>query len=85
MDHMIKAEVAYLSRRRDSLKVLELTLWPGYGADAATAHTLLEIALTDASRPVVVDATGTWWRIPRKRLHSVMVWQCDEDALPGPA
>jgi hypothetical protein len=71
---MLQARITY--ERRDGVsRTLDLTLGNHYGSEAGLAHEVLLHALTAAKKPVVFDATGRFYRIPRQRLHSLMVWQ----------
>lgn len=56
-------------------------LSPDYGRTAGLAHCLIVLALTAASRPVLVDGEGRVWGIPRRRIVSVVSRAAGETGL----
>jgi hypothetical protein len=60
-------------RRRGGIKVLSLDVGQQYGLTAAVAHEVLLFALTATEKPVVVDAAGRLYRVPRCRVRALLV------------
>jgi hypothetical protein len=75
---MIKARVSYDARPAGRAKHLCVSLGDQYGLTADVAHDVLLVALTAATKPVVVDREGRMYRVPRTRLRQVVVW-CETD------
>jgi hypothetical protein len=71
---MIMARIGIRSRSGERVRTRTFELRDGYGYTAELADEVLTIALTAASKPVVVDAAGEIYRIPRRRLAWVAVW-----------
>lgn len=71
---MIVAAIGIRSRNGDRVLTRVFELGDSYGYTAELAHEVVTIALTAASQPVVFDAAGTIWRVPRRRLAFVAVW-----------
>jgi hypothetical protein len=81
---MLRAQIAYKRRSGRGMKVLDLAIGDHYGLTADVAHEVL-LVVTAARKPIVVDASGRFYRVPRKRLCSVMVWQCPAGQNESPA
>jgi hypothetical protein len=81
---MLRARITYERRNDRGMKVLDLAIGDHYGLTADVAHEVL-LVVTAARKPIVVDANGRFFRVPRKRLRSVMVWQCPAGQDESPA
>ena len=71
---MIMARIGIRSRSGERVLSRTFELSECYGATAELAHEVLAIALTAASKPVLVEAAGTIYRVPRNGLAFVAVW-----------
>lgn len=72
---MVYAAVTYRdSGSHAGVSELSLALEPSYGATADIAHAVLELCLFGAEWPLVVDARGETWFIPRALLLGFRTW-----------
>lgn len=70
---MIRTRITYRRRSGAGERVLDLVLGDDYGTTSDLAHEVLLTVLA-ARKPVVIDASGRAYRIPRPRLTSLTVW-----------
>lgn len=75
---MLRARVTYRRRNGKGERVLDLVLGDDYGLTSDVAHEFLLFAMTAAQKPVVFDAHGRYYRVPRPRLTSLVVWVDDK-------
>jgi hypothetical protein len=53
----------------------DLALGPEYAFDAATVQMMLSYCLVHATYPRLIDALGEVWRIRRRRLRGIVIWE----------
>jgi hypothetical protein len=68
---MFVTTVTILSRGGDRVLQRTVALPGSYGGTSAIAHEAVVLSLACATHPVLIDAFGTVWRVPRRRLLAI--------------
>lgn len=72
---MVYATITYQDKHKPSrFQELTLAVDAGYGLTAEIAHPVLELCLFYAECPLIADARGDIWFIPRPLLLGLRTW-----------
>lgn len=82
--HMIAARIVLADPLEPGTLDLVIPLAEGYGHTSEIAHAILLLCITAAERPVVVDAFGSMYRIPKECVRAVVTWSHEYESSIEP-
>ena len=83
--HMITARIVLADPLEPGTLDLVIPLAEGYGHTSEIAHEILLLCITAAKkRPVVVDAFGSMYCIPKECVRAVVTWNPEDESSIEP-